>query len=104
MLTTMLAAAVALAVITLGPSTGITGGTRHLIGEDGLIGENGLIEENGKSAIPMPIPGLRVNDDRVSPVGYMSGRQKLFGGLYGNVAYYQTVGMSHLVVGLKIVL
>ena len=48
--------------------------------------------------------GLRVNDDRVSPVGYVSGRQKLFGSFYGNVAYYQTVGMSHLVVGLKIVL
>jgi len=40
----------------------------------------------------------------VSPVGYISGRKKLLGCLYGNVAYYQTVGMSHLVIGVKIIL
>ena len=48
--------------------------------------------------------GIRLNDNRVSPVGYISAKQKLFGSLYGNVAYYQTMGMSHLVVGLKLMI
>lgn len=48
--------------------------------------------------------GLRVNDDRVDPVGYVSARQRLYKGLYGNVAYYQTVFMSHVVVGIKVMI
>lgn len=48
--------------------------------------------------------GLRVNDNRVDPVGYISARQKLYGGLYANVAYYQTVFMSHLVIGIKVLI
>ena len=58
-------------------------------GYDGLLGIGG---------------GLRVNDNRLSPVGYISGRKKLLGSFYGNIAYYQTIRMSHLVIGVKIIL
>lgn len=48
--------------------------------------------------------GLRLNAGGLGPVGYVSCRQKIVGGLFGNVAYYQTIGMSHLVIGVKVML
>jgi hypothetical protein len=48
--------------------------------------------------------GIRVTNNMVDPVGYISAKQKLYKGLYANVIYYQTVSISHIVVGIKVMI
>lgn len=48
--------------------------------------------------------GIRLNDNRVDPVGYISAKQKLYKGVYVNLVYYQLVSINHIVVGIKVMI